>query len=233
MKQKRANGGKKIQVLIADHEAVFRIGLRRLLTAEGDLEVVAEAENATQALHATRQTRPDVVFIQAEIVPEKSLEIITRLRAASPGCKLVITATAIKDKEPLRYIRAGAAGVILKSLDPALFVKCARKVTQDEIWLPKKDVAQMAQTLDGTALHLPRPVDTLTQREKTIISLLVQGWRNREIAGHLVIKEQTVKNHLRAVYDKVGVSDRLELVLYVIHQRVDLPAAPPQAQARN
>ena len=69
-----------------------------------------------------------------------------------------------------------------------------------------------------------RPVDTLTHREKTIISYLMQGWRNREIGTHLAISEQTVKNHLRAIYDKVGVSDRLELVLYAIHQRLELPA---------
>ncbi|MGH9398612.1 MAG: LuxR C-terminal-related transcriptional regulator [Terriglobia bacterium] len=233
MKLERSSGRKKIQVMIADHEAVFRIGLRRLLAAEGDLAVVAEAENATQALHSARQTRPDVIFIQSEIFPEKSLDMISRLRSASAGCKLVITATAIKNREPLRYIRAGASGVILKSLDPALFVKCARKVMQNEIWLPKNDVAQMAHLLGSAPIELPRPVDTLTNREKTIISFLVQGWRNREIAEHLAIKEQTVKNHLRAVYDKVGVSDRLELVLYVIHQRVDLPAAAAAVTSQN
>lgn len=220
-------------MLIADQEAIFRIGLRRLLTGQGGLEVVAEAENATQAIHVARQTRPDVIFVQSEIIPEKSMEMISRLRSASAGCKVVITATAIKEKEPLRYVRAGASGVILKSLDPALFVKCARKVVENEIWLPKSQVAKMALMLGDTPLDLPRPVDTLTPREKTIISLLVQGWRNREIAEHLAIKEQTVKNHLRAVYDKVGVSDRLELVLYVIHQRVELPSAPVAAVNQN
>ena len=72
--------------------------------------------------------------------------------------------------------------------------------------------------------HSPRPVDTLTRREKSIISCLMEGWHNREISTHLSISEQTVKNHLGAIYDKVGVSDRLELVLYAIHQRLELPA---------
>ena len=81
----------------------------------------------------------------------------------------------------------------------------------------------MAKLLEARPDHPPRPVDTLTHREKTIISYLMQGWRNREISTHLSISEQTVKNHLRTIYDKVGVSDRLELVLYAIHQRMELP----------
>lgn len=81
----------------------------------------------------------------------------------------------------------------------------------------------MARLLEAHPAQSPRPVDTLTRREKTIISYLLQGWRNREISTHLLISEQTVKNHLRTIYDKVGVSDRLELVLYAIHQRMELP----------
>ena len=81
----------------------------------------------------------------------------------------------------------------------------------------------MAKLLEARPAAPPRPVDTLTFREKTIISYLMQGWRNREISTHLSISEQTVKNHLRTIYDKVGVSDRLELVLYAIHQRMELP----------
>jgi DNA-binding NarL/FixJ family response regulator len=85
----------------------------------------------------------------------------------------------------------------------------------------------MAKLLEVRADVPPRPVDTLTRREKTIISYLMQGWRNREISTHLSISEQTVKNHLRTIYDKVGVSDRLELVLYAIHQRLELPPVKP------
>ena len=124
----------------------------------------------------------------------------------------------------MRHIRSGAAGVILKTVDPQLFVKCARRVTEGETWIPKKQVSTMAKLLEARPDNPPRPVDTLTRREKIIISYLMQGWRNREISTHLSISEQTVKNHLRTVYDKVGVSDRLELVLYAIHQRLELPS---------
>ena len=124
----------------------------------------------------------------------------------------------------MRFVESGAAGVILKTVEPALFVKCARKVMDGELWLPKKQVTDMAQALRGRPTAAVRPADTLTRREKTIISYLIRGLRNREIGEQLTITEQTVKNHLRTIYDKVGVSDRLELALYAIHKRLELPA---------
>src|SRR5579884_30390 len=210
------NFRKRIQILIIDREAVFRFGLRRLLAAGDNLRDIAEAENLTQAIHMARQLKPDLIFLQAELLTEKIAEQMNKLRKASPGCKLVITAASLTEGESLRYIRLGASGVVLKSLDPALFIKCVGKVMQG-----------------SSPLHLPRPVDTLTQREKAIISYLVQGWRNREIAEQLSISEQTVKNHLRAVYDKVGVADRLELVLYAIYQRLDLPAVQVSSKSNS
>jgi len=99
-----------------------------------------------------------------------------------------------------------------------------RRVMAGELWLPKRHVARMAKTLGESALSVRRPADTLTPREKLIVSYLMAGCRNREVARTLSISEQTVKNHLRAVYDKLGVSDRLELVLYAIHRHLDLPS---------
>ncbi|MGH9446834.1 MAG: LuxR C-terminal-related transcriptional regulator [Terriglobia bacterium] len=232
MKQERRLRG-KTEVLIADKEAVFRMGLRRLFGTEVSLRVLAEAENEVQTLHLARQLKPGLIFLQADLLPGKVENLLTRLHSASPGCKIVITTGALRDGEHLRHIRAGASGVILKSVQPELFVKCVHKVMQGEVWLPKKEVAEMAQMLGSAPLTIPRPVETLTQREKTIISYLVQGWRNREIAEHLEISEQTVKNHLRAIYDKVGVSDRLELALYVINQHVELPTTVPVAVNQN
>jgi two-component system, NarL family, nitrate/nitrite response regulator NarL len=225
---------RKINVLIADREAVFRLGLRRILGMELAFRVLGEAENEVQTIHMARQLKPDLIFLQAEVMPrEAESDLPERLRSASPGCRIVVTAASLPDSEHMRYIKSGASGVILKSADPALFVKCVHKVMQGEIWLAKRQVAEIAQEIGNAPLTLPRPVDTLTPREKTIISYLVQGWRNREIAERLEISEQTVKNHLRAAYDKVGVSDRLELVLYVLHQRLELPSTVAKAVNQN
>ncbi len=212
------NGKKKIRILIADREAVFRLGLKKLFAVEDDLRVVAQAEDRSQVIRLGEQFKPDLLFVQAEMAAEAPGDLLAQLRRSSPSGKIVITASTLVEPDFLQYTKAGASGVILKSVDPAFFVKCARKVMDAEVWLPKRQVAQMAQLLGPT-----RPADTLTSREKTVISYLVLGWRNREIGRHLSITEQTVKNHLRAIYDKVGVSDRLELVLYAIHHRLELP----------
>jgi DNA-binding NarL/FixJ family response regulator len=232
--KERRNPVRKISVLIADQEAIFRLGLRRILGMEPTLRVLGEAEDEVQTIHMARQFKPDLIFLQAEMMPqEKDSDLPERLHNASPGCKIVVTAAALPNGDHLRYIKSGASGVILKSAEPALFVKCVHKVMLGEIWLAKRQVADIAHQIGNAPLTLPRPADTLTPREKTIISYLVQGWRNREIADRLGISEQTVKNHLRAVYDKVGVSDRLELVLYVLHQRLDLPSVTPKAVNQN
>jgi DNA-binding NarL/FixJ family response regulator len=218
---------KRIRILIADQEGIFRLGLKKLIGVEDDLRVVAQAVDAEQTVAMTREFTPEVAFVQADILGPEPETVFGQVRRASSETKVVVTASAMSEEESLRYVKLGAAGVILKSVDPELFLKCARKVAENELWLPKKQVAQMAKMLDSP--DQVRPRDTLTNREKTVISYLMQGWRNREIAQHLAITEQTVKNHLRIIYDKVGVSDRLELVLYAIHQRLELPPVGPAA----
>lgn len=222
----------KIRVLVADKEGIFRIGLKKLFAVEDDLRVVGEAENATQTVARTEAFRPDIIFVQEEILAESESNLITALTKAVPSCKVVATSSSCTDDASLQHVRSGASGVILKTVDPMLFIKCARRVSLGETWVPVRQVTNMAKLLEAGPVNPPRPVDTLTQREKTIISYLMQGWRNREISTHLSISEQTVKNHLRTIYDKVGVSDRLELVLYAIHQKMELPpvqaAAPPR-----
>jgi two-component system nitrate/nitrite response regulator NarL len=214
----------KIRVLVADREGIFILGLRKLFAVEDDLRVVADAENADEVLARAETFRPDLVFIQEEVLAESGANLISAVLRVAPHCKVVATASSSTDESSMRHIRNGAAGVILKSVDPQLFVKCARRVTAGETWIPKQHVSTMAKLLEARPDTPPRPVDTLTRREKTIISYLMQGWHNKEISTHLSISEQTVKNHLRTIYDKVGVSDRLELVLYAIHQRLELPA---------
>jgi two-component system nitrate/nitrite response regulator NarL len=222
----------KIRVLVADREAIFRLGLKKLFAVEDDLRVVGEAENAADVLSRTETFRPDVAFIHEEIVAESDGNLIASVMEASPQCKVVVTSSSASDDASMRHVRSGADGVILKSVDPQMFVKCARRVSEGDTWVPKRSVSVMAKMIEARPEHPPRPVDTLTRREKMVISYLMQGWRNREISTHLSISEQTVKNHLRTIYDKVGVSDRLELVLYAIHQRLELPpvqttVAPP------
>lgn len=226
---------RKIRILLVDREPVFRVGMKKVFGAEDDLRVAAETENSAQAIEMARQFAVDMAFVQAEVMSERTPGLLTRFKELSPQPRVVVTFASLDDEAGLQCVQDGAAGYIQKSVDPALFVKCVRKVMEREIWVPKRQVAQMAHAFQGMPSNRARPADTLTQREKTIVSYLVQGWRNRDIATHLSISEQTVKNHLRAVYDKVGVSDRLELVLYAIHHQLELPAAglTPVSTASN
>ena len=216
----------RVRILIADDSGIFRLGLKKLFGVEDDLRVVAQAENAEQVVSLAKEFHPDVMFVQASLVAKDAEGTFGLIRRVAPASKIVLTSSAaLSEEQALEYVKMGVAGVIQKSVDPGLFIKCARKVMENELWLPKKQVAKMARLLERPEERRPR--DTLTAREKTVISYLMQGWRNREIGQHLSITEQTVKNHLRTIYDKVGVSDRLELVLYAIHQRLELPPTGP------
>jgi DNA-binding NarL/FixJ family response regulator len=217
---------RRVRIMIADHEAVFRFGLMKLLGLEEDMRVVAQAEQGEHLLTLAKTFHPDVVFVQAEILSAEAGNFLARISQVLPRSKSIVLVTTLSEDESMRYIKAGAAGVILKSAEPPLFVKCVRRVMAGELWLPKQHVARMAKTLGEPALTARRPAETLTPRERSIVSHLMAGYRNREVGRMLSISEQTVKNHLRAIYDKLGVSDRLELVLYVIHRRLELPPLP-------
>jgi DNA-binding NarL/FixJ family response regulator len=219
---------KRVRILIADREGVFRLGLKKVFALEDDLRVVAQAENAAQVVGLAEKFNPDLFLIQSEIANEDPGDLLRKLRKGKrPGRVLVTTGVPPAD-DGMEFVKRGASGVVPKTAEPEVFVKSARKVTQGELWLTKVPSSPSAAA-PAVPATTPRPADTLTRREKSIISCLMQGWRNREIAQRLTITEQTVKNHLRTIYDKVGVSDRLELVLYAIHHRLELP--PPPAAA--
>jgi DNA-binding NarL/FixJ family response regulator len=227
-------GKKKIRVLVADRVGIFRFGLKKLFAVEDDLRVVAQTQSASELLDLAKAFRPHLSFIQAEIIQEAGGKLLSDLHRLSPDFKIVVMSSSPPTREEgLRYVRMGAAGVILKSVEASLFVECARQVTwEGGLWLPHFQVARLDKSVVADSPLPLRPVDTLTRREKTVVSYMVQGWRNQEIAQHLSITAQTVKNHLRSIYDKVGVSDRLELVLYAIHQNMVLPPLqPPQGAA--
>jgi len=214
---------RKVRILVADQEGVFRIGLKKLFGVEDDLRLVAQADTSGQVPGLVRKFKPDIVFAQAEMLEPRPQDFIARVRRAWAGARTIVTTSSLSNDEAIRYVDNGAAGAIAKSVDPQLFVKSVRKVMKNGRWMPPPKPVQATSFQKGPLRSLLRPVDTLTRREKSVIACLIQGWRNREIAHHLHITEQTVKNYLRAIFDKVGVSDRLELALYAIHQRLELP----------
>lgn len=205
------------------------MGLKKLFSVEDDLRVVAQAENCRQLLAMAKTFRPNLAIVQQEIALDGCHELFPQISRASPECKVIVTGSRLSPREMEKLYREGASGVIFKSERPEVFVQKVRNVINGQtIRSPTRPNRERVE-IGGRDSPAPRPVDTLTRREKTVISCLIQGWRNRDIAEHLAITEQTVKNHLRSIYDKVGVSDRLELVLYAIHQQLELPPVDSHA----
>jgi DNA-binding NarL/FixJ family response regulator len=222
--KKIRKGENKIKILIADREAIFRLGLKKVLSVEDDLRVVAQAENSAQVLNMAESFKPDLIIVQHEILLEDDpRNLISQIVRHTPRCKTMVTVSQAREAETRQLIEAGISMVISKSAQPEAFVKSAHATVLETSGslVGRMPSGNGSMVVDKKGSR--RPVDTLTRRELAIVSCLTQGWRNRDIAQHLAITEQTVKNHLRSVYDKVGVSDRLELVLYAIHQRLDLP----------
>ena len=221
-----ATSKKKARILIADAEGIFRLGLRKLFAVEDDMQVVAQAESSGQIVGLAEKFKPELLFLQSEMLGGDPADFIARLRHAWAGGKAIIVTSPLQSEDGERWVKAGAAGIVSRSADPEIFIKSARSVLRNHLWVPKSKSAPTSAAGKESGKESRRPADTLTRREKSIIACLVQGWRNREIAQSLSISEQTVKNHLRAIYDKVGVSDRLELALYAIHQKLELPPPP-------
>lgn len=210
-----------IKVILADSQAIFRVGVRKVLAVEDDIRVVAQTENLGQTLSAVQKFPADVLLFETRISPNP-LEAASEVLKRSPEIKMVLITGDLDAEQTVEYLRRGVRGIVTRSIAPDLLVRCVRKIASGETWLDKKGVnwiieAYRAQT---ALLNSPRPKTRLNDKELLIISCVTQGMRNKEIAGEVGTTEQVVKNYLRKIYDKLGVSDRLELALYCIHHRL-------------
>src|ERR1700756_4460671 len=192
-----------IRILVADDHAIFRDGLRKLLESADEIQIVGEASNGTECVKMLSKLKPDILLLDLRM-PEKD-----GLGVPEDG------------RDGVRAMRLGARGVVLKQSASDLLVKSIRKVSDGEIWLDNRMTAEVIDAFKKSAESgQRREKPLLSDREKEIVQLVAQGFRNREIGEKLFISEQTVKNHLHNIFDKLGVSDRLELALYAIHHRL-------------
>ncbi|MGO9243043.1 MAG: response regulator [Bryobacteraceae bacterium] len=216
----------RIRVVIADDHPIVRDGLRRLLTAEEDIEVVGEAADGRELLQHVQAWRPDVILLDLRMPNTDGLTALRTLQSANDPAKVIIL-TASEDKnEFVQAMKLGCAGIVLKQTSAELIVKSIRKVHSGEIWLDAHTTAavmrQFATTEAATSAGKARERAPLSAREHEIVALVAQGYKNKEMAEKMFISEQTVKNHLHNIFDKLGVSDRLELALYAIHKGLHL-----------
>ena len=206
-----------LKVILADNQAIFRAGAAKVLAVEDDVRIVAQAQTLEQAQMALERFRAGVLIFSPALASE-----LTPIIAAARAQKTRVVLVAENGEDPGKYLKAGAGGVVFRSVTGSALVDCVRKVAKGETWV--QDVRSLAEASDSDQVGA-RVRDRLTARELSIVALIVQGYKNKEIATRLGTTEQVIKNYLRNVYDKVGVSDRLELALFTIHHRILAEAA--------
>lgn len=206
-----------IRILLADDQALFREGLRTLLSIQPDFEVVGEAGNGEEAVHLVTSLRPNVVLMDLQMPVLDGVAATRRLRAAHPECRVIMLTTFDDDENVFEGLRAGAVGYLLKDAPSAKLIEAIRAAARGESFLQPsvaaKVVAEFARLKEKPA-HRPQPlIEPLSERELEILRLVADGTSNREIATKLVIAEGTVKNHLTNILGKLGVRDRVQAAL--------------------
>jgi two-component system, NarL family, nitrate/nitrite response regulator NarL len=211
-----------IKVLIADDHAFFRDGLRKLLEgAADDISVVGEASNGNECIKMLGKLKPDILLLDLRMPEKDGLAVLTEVNFESLPTRVIVLTAAEDDRDVIRAMRLGARGVVLKQSASDLLLKSIRQVHEGEIWLDNRMTAEVIDAFKKSAESGQRhEKPLLSDREKEVVQLVVEGFRNREIGEKLFISEQTVKNHLHNIFDKLGVSDRLELALYAIHHKL-------------
>jgi len=227
---------KMVRIVLADDHPIVRDGLKKLLQLEDDFVVVGEAGDGREVLDKVRELDPDVLLLDLRMPNLDGLSALQALQQTNKRTRVIIL-TASEDKnEFVQAMKLGCSGIVLKQTAPDLIVKSIRKVHSGEIWLDSLTTAAVMRQFstglegaNGSNGAKGRERSPLSAREREIVALVAQGYKNKEMAEKMFISEQTVKNHLHNIFDKLGVSDRLELALYAIHKGLHLAAeAPPR-----
>jgi len=222
----RAKSRETIRVLVADDHTIFREGLCRLLEAEEDISVIGQACSGRECIELTGKLKPDVLLLDLKMPDQDGLTVLSELGGAESQVRTIVLTASEDEQEYVETVRRGARGIVLKQAATERLLEGIRKVHRGEIWIDQRVAAEVmkAMTRPGPPLGAGGEKALLTPREAGIVALVTQGYRNKEIAEKLSISEQTVKNHLQNIYDKLGVSDRLELALYALHHKLVPPS---------
>lgn len=205
------------KIILADSQAIFRAGTAKVLVMDDELRIIAQCADLERLLHAVTTFPGAVVLFASSLRPDMA-DFSKMLQAA--GSRGIVIAE--NNEAASGYIKQGFRGVVFRNVSSNALLDCVRRVAAGDIWVPPQLI--VAETVDEDHVGA-RVRDRLTPKEMRIVALIVQGCKNREIALRLKTTEQVIKNYLRSIYDKTGVSDRLELALFTIHHRVLAAAA--------
>ncbi|HYA16381.1 MAG TPA: response regulator transcription factor [Bryobacteraceae bacterium] len=215
-----------IRVLVVEDQSLFRDGLTNLLSGQDDLEVVSATDSLPVVLEQISKNRPDIALIGWAASSPDCQKVFNAIQDTKAPTRVIMLVKDDKKEDFVEAVRQGCCGIVPKQTSTELLLKSIRKVHAGEFWLDRMTTADVIRRLarragappsQGARTGLRENAAALSQREMEIVVLVAQGYKNKEMAERMFISEQTVKNHLHNIFDKVGVSDRLELALYAIH----------------
>jgi two-component system, NarL family, response regulator LiaR len=221
-----------IRVLIADDHAVVRQGLRTFLDLQEDVEVVAEAADGEAAVAEAWRTAPDVVLLDLAMPRLDGVAALPRLREAAPAARVIVLTSFGEDERLFAALRAGAAGFLLKDVEPAELVRAIRTAHAGQAPLSPAVAARMVEEIAHGGDRTPQ-VDELTPRELEVLRLIAGGRSNKRIALELGVAEKTVKTHVSHVLAKLGLSDRTQAALYAVREGLVGPGSEGTSPGRS
>lgn len=210
-----------IRIVLADSQGIYRVGIRKIFALEDDIRVVAQADSLEQLRAAIERHPAEVVLVEGELLAGAN-NSIPELRRIAPDVKLIVQTEFADQNQTVALYRQGIRGIISRSISADLLVRCVRRIAGGETWIDNQALNWVIEAYRSqeTALLNPHPQIRLSPKQTAIITCIVQGKRNKEIAFQLGTTEQVIKNYLRKIYEKLGVSDRLELALYCLHNKI-------------
>jgi len=216
-----------IRIVVADDHPVVRFGVKNMLMNEPGFEVVGEAEDGDVAITQTLELEPDILLLDVAMPRLPGIEAMRAIMAKSPRVKIVLLTSTISTQQIIEALQIGARGIVLKDAVAGDLGQALRAVVQGDYWIGGERVVNLLKALQelmAQAAAVPeRKTYGLTPRELEVVTCIVEGCSNRDIATQFTISEETVKRHLSNVFDKTGVSTRLELALFAIaHKLVEL-----------
>jgi two-component system, NarL family, nitrate/nitrite response regulator NarL len=211
-----------VKIVIADDHAIFREGLRRLLEGEPAFRVIGDAADGGEAVQLVRQLKPDILLLDMAMPRVPGLQVLDELSASGTPVRTIVLTAAIESSDVVEALQRGARGVLLKEASTSMLFKCIQTVAAGQYWVGREEVGNLVEYMrrEFSAVRNERAHLGVTPRELEIVSAIVAGLSNRDMSRRFAISEQTVKHHLTRIYDKLGVSNRLELALYAMQRRL-------------
>jgi DNA-binding NarL/FixJ family response regulator len=222
------------RVLIADDDDLMRAGLVELLSGEGSIEIMGQARTGREAVDSARRLKPDVVLMDVRMPDMDGIAATAELASAAPAARVLILTTFEQDDYIFGALRAGASGFLLKRTRPEELIGAVKTIgAGDSLLSPsvtRRVIDRMAQQPTPDVGDQAK-LEELTPREREVLKLVAAGLSNREIARQLVIEEATVRSHIRRILLKLGLRDRVQIVIFAYETGVNRPASPADSAA--